>query len=318
MVKTSAVRRAHGVREEKTMKHMLRMACVLLALVLMSATACAHEDHKFGSYKTKISATCTHTGLQFRYCTGCDHWEKREIPKLPHTLETWTVTQEPTCTAKGMQEAYCTVCNTRVRHFIDMLPHEYGEMEVVVEPTCTQSGKGQYVCASCGRKKGKTLPELGHDWLETRVIEAATCKKAGSAEFVCQRCGKSKTRRVARLEHEWTDWTVKKEPQGKTRGTREGVCALCGETTTQRFYWEGTLYEDMTPNDDVIRLQEMLRDLGYYNGKIRSGTFGSVTGKAVARFQKDNGLEATGVADPETLELIKTRWQEAGGQSAAE
>lgn len=305
------------------MKKTMRIVFLLLAAALMAATvstACAeeHVDHKFGPYKTKISATCTHAGLEFRYCTGCDHWEKRDIPKLPHTLEEWTVTQEPTCTKKGTKEAYCTVCNTRVRRNIDMLPHTYGEMAVVTEPTCTANGKGQYTCEVCGKTKSETLAKLGHDWAQTRVTKEPTCKSAGSAEFTCQRCGKTKSQPLSRLEHEYAEWTVVKEPNGKTKGVREGVCTLCGETTTQRFYWEGTLYEDMKPNEDVIRLQEMLRDLGYYTGSIRTGTFGSMTGRAVAKFQKANGLEATEVADPATLELLESRWQEATGQSASD
>ncbi|MBP3655858.1 MAG: peptidoglycan-binding protein [Clostridia bacterium] len=64
----------------------------------------------------------------------------------------------------------------------------------------------------------------------------------------------------------------------------------------------------MKPCEEVIRLQEMLRDLGYYSGNIRSGTFGALTGKAVARFQKENGLKATEIADPETIEAIEAEW----------
>lgn len=300
----------------KDTKRIAWLLCAVLALMLSSA-ACAedHVDHHFGPYKTKISATCSHVGLEFRYCTGCDHWEQRDIPKLPHTLETWTVIKEPTCTSKGTKEAYCTVCNTRVRRYIDMLPHSYGAMEVVTEPACTTNGKGQMVCAVCGRKKSETLPKLGHDWGEVAVTKAPTCAKTGAGTVTCLRCGKTKTETLARLEHVYDAWTVVKEPRGKTKGTREGVCTLCGETATQRFYWEGTLYEEMTPCEEVIRLQEMLRDLGYYSGSIRTGTFGALTGRAVARFQQDNGLDATEVADPETLALLESRWQEAAGQS---
>ncbi|MBQ2989744.1 MAG: peptidoglycan-binding protein [Clostridia bacterium] len=60
--------------------------------------------------------------------------------------------------------------------------------------------------------------------------------------------------------------------------------------------------------EEVIHLQEMLKDLGYYDGPINTGTFGKQTGRAVARFQRDNGLEATEVADPQTIELIEEKW----------
>ena len=121
-----------------------------------------------------------------------------------------------------------------------------------------------------------------------------------------------------RLEHVWGEWTVTQAPDGREKGVREHVCTLCGEKKTQRFYPEGTLYEDMEACEEVIRLQEMLHDLGYYNGSIRSGQFGSLTTKAVARFQEHCGLEATGIADATTLERVAAEWEKATGKSAAQ
>ena len=72
----------------------------------------------------------------------------------------------------------------------------------------------------------------------------------------------------------------------------------------------------MEPCEEVIRLQEMLRDLGYYNGNIRSGTFGSMTSKVVSRFQRDHGMEMTELADPETLAAIQAEWEKLTGQAA--
>lgn len=302
------------------MKKRIYAALVLAAMALLLASAaCAedHVDHTFGSYRTKRSATCTQTGLQFRYCTGCDHWEKRELPKLPHTPGEWEIITEPTCTAKGMQQTYCTECGSRVRKSIDMLPHTYGEMTVVQEPTCTANGKGQYTCEVCGKKKSVRIDKLGHEWEEVEVSKEPTCKAYGSSEQVCLRCERTQTVRIDKLEHVWDEWVIVKEPGGKMKGVRERTCTLCGDQTTEHFYWEGTLYEDMAPSEDVILLQEMLRDLGYYSGSIRSGKFGALTGKAVAKFQKDHGLEETQVADPDTLELIKTEWEKTSGADAS-
>ena len=81
------------------------------------------------------------------------------------------------------------------------------------------------------------------------------------------------------------------------------------EEQTEKFYDEGTLYEGMEPCEAVIRMQTMLKDLGYYNGSIRTGTFGEGTGRAVARFQKANGLEETGIADANTLTIIESQWE---------
>ena len=140
-----------------------------------------------------------------------------------------------------------------------------------------------------------------------------TCKTTGKGTQRCARCGREQTTTLDKLEHEWSEWTVTAEPSGAKKGTREHVCALCSDTETERFYWEGTLYENMEPCEEVIRLQEMLRDLGYYNGNIKTGTFGSLTGRAVYNFKKKNSLPANEVADPATIEAITAAWEKKFG-----
>jgi len=301
------------------MKKKIWLIAALLCALLISAAAYAEdtcpsdEAHNYGPWKTKTTATCTRQGHQFRYCQKCDHWEQRWTSKLPHTIDTWTVTKEPTCTAQGRQEATCSVCNNVVRKSIDMLPHAYGEMVVVKEPTCTQSGRGEYTCAGCGRVKKENIDKLGHDWGEAVASKEPTCKTTGTGTETCNRCQRERTVKIDKLEHVFDAWNVTKEPEGKTKGTRNAVCTLCGEARTERFYNEGTLYEGMKANEDVIHLQEQLRDLGYYKGNIRSGSFGQLTSEAVARFQQKHGMKGHGVADPETLKLIEDEWNKAFG-----
>lgn len=55
--------------------------------------------------------------------------------------------------------------------------------------------------------------------------------------------------------------------------------------------------------EDVSRIQQQLTDLGYYSGKI-SGNFLDGTRAAIRRFQKDYGLEETGIADGQTEALL--------------
>ena len=102
------------------------------------------------------------------------------------------------------------------------------------------------------------------------------------------------------------------QPDGKKKGTRVAACTLCGKERTERFYDEGTLYEDMEPCEAVITMQTQLKDLGYYNGSIRTGKFGEGTTRAVAKFQQANGLKQSGIADPATLEAIQSAWEKQG------
>lgn len=55
--------------------------------------------------------------------------------------------------------------------------------------------------------------------------------------------------------------------------------------------------------DAVRKLQQQLKDLGYYNGKV-DGDFGAGTKEAVKKFQKNNKLSADGVAGQKTLDVL--------------
>ncbi|MDD4600597.1 MAG: L,D-transpeptidase family protein [Negativicutes bacterium] len=54
---------------------------------------------------------------------------------------------------------------------------------------------------------------------------------------------------------------------------------------------------------DVAILQMKLRELGFLNARA-DGIFGKVTDEAVRAFQVENGLEATGVVNKATLEIL--------------
>ena len=295
------------------MKKRLFMLC-LMVMMMTAASASAHEC-SFGSWRVKRPPTCTAPGLKFKYCVSCDHWEQADIKKLPHEVAEWTITREPTCVKEGGKEGFCSTCNSVVKFRMDKIEHQWSETVVVKEPTCTAQGKGEQTCAGCGRKKAITIQKLGHDMGETVVKKEATCKAKGSGEQTCKRCGRSAQVTIAQLKHQWNEGVVTQAPQGKTKGIREVECVLCGQKRTERFFEEGTLYQDMEPCEEVIRMQEMLRDLHFYEGNIRTGTFGSVTTKAVSYFQQSVGMERTGIADPATLDALVKAWEAATGKT---
>ena len=55
--------------------------------------------------------------------------------------------------------------------------------------------------------------------------------------------------------------------------------------------------------EKVAELQKRLQALGYYTGEI-DGQFGPGTREAVVAFQKNNGLDADGLAGTETLKVL--------------
>ncbi|MBN1777754.1 MAG: peptidoglycan-binding protein [Clostridiales bacterium] len=56
-------------------------------------------------------------------------------------------------------------------------------------------------------------------------------------------------------------------------------------------------------NDAVKKMQQALKDLGYYEGAV-DGQFGSGTAEAVTLFQSQHGLTADGLAGSDTLSLL--------------
>ncbi|MDK2888580.1 N-acetylmuramoyl-L-alanine amidase [Desulfofundulus australicus DSM 11792] len=73
-----------------------------------------------------------------------------------------------------------------------------------------------------------------------------------------------------------------------------GMSALTGQTHAQ----ERILYWGLS-GEDVIRVQQRLKEWGYYNGPV-DGFYGNETQQAVVNFQLNNGLVPDGTVGPET------------------
>ena len=69
-------------------------------------------------------------------------------------------------------------------------------------------------------------------------------------------------------------------------------------------------------NDNVKKLQQMLKTLGYYTGSI-TGSFGSKTKDAVIAFQKSKGLTADGIAGSKTLAAINSDYKNGSSASSS-
>lgn len=67
-----------------------------------------------------------------------------------------------------------------------------------------------------------------------------------------------------------------------------------------------------TRGEDVMDLQEFLNEGGYREGHV-DGVFGPLTMAALMRFQEENGLDADGVADAETLAVVSEHAEEEMG-----
>ena len=67
--------------------------------------------------------------------------------------------------------------------------------------------------------------------------------------------------------------------------------------STYRYLQQGSR------GSDVTKLQQRLKDLGYFSGSV-NGSFGADTETAVRAFQKRNGLWEDGVAGEDTQRML--------------
>lgn len=66
----------------------------------------------------------------------------------------------------------------------------------------------------------------------------------------------------------------------------------------------------------VLELQTMLKELDYYYGDL-TGSFGSLTKRAVRKFQDDNDLTVDGVAGSKTLSLLRSKTGRTSSDSSS-
>ena len=98
--------------------------------------------HDYGEWETVTEATCSQYGEEISYCTRCDEYQSREIPKTDH--EYAATEHEPTCTEQGYTEYVCSCCGDSYRDgYVDSLGHDY-------EVTSQSDEYIVYTCIRCG------------------------------------------------------------------------------------------------------------------------------------------------------------------------
>ena len=98
--------------------------------------------HDYGEWETVTEATCSQYGEEISYCTRCDEYRSREIPKTDH--EYAATEHEPTCTEQGYTEYVCSCCGDGYRDgYVDSLGHDY-------EVTSQSDEYIVYTCIRCG------------------------------------------------------------------------------------------------------------------------------------------------------------------------
>jgi hypothetical protein len=73
----------------------------------------------------------------------------------------------------------------------------------------------------------------------------------------------------------------------------------------ERYDYDGPIYTygDLLPDQVIINVQRALQQLGYYTGDL-NGSLGVDTRQALAAYQQDYGLNATGIVDEATVRSL--------------
>jgi hypothetical protein len=73
----------------------------------------------------------------------------------------------------------------------------------------------------------------------------------------------------------------------------------------ESYDYDGPIYTygNLLPDQVIYNVQRALKDLGYYDGAL-TGSLSQSSRAAIAAFQQDNGLDATGAIDAPTVEAL--------------
>jgi len=88
--------------------------CFICGEVVSTGEVIPAKGHRYGSWKTVTSATCTTTGKQKRTCTVCKHVDSKTIAKLGHNYSTaWTVDKKASKDYAGSKSHHCKRCDVK-------------------------------------------------------------------------------------------------------------------------------------------------------------------------------------------------------------
>lgn len=219
-----------------------------------------------------------------------------------HEWDQTDVAMRPSCTEGAWYEITCKKCGKVERHITEAaLGHEWGSWSNVKLATCGEDGSRKHTCARCGKTEYSVLPRTGvhtyGDWI---------AKKDGTEYAVCSVCGYIIKRNPEGDEsngHAFSEWTVSVMKCAGKNGVIARTCLDCGETETAKYYPDGTLLPAPGESLAIKSMQLMLTGLGLLKNNI-DGVYGLKTGQGVTAYQKQKGLEATGVAYPGVMRSL--------------
>ena len=95
-----------------------------------------------------------------------------------------------------------------------------------------------------------------------------------------------------------------------------GAGFVAGPQIAEASFGSETLRNGME-SENVKKLQEVLKDKGYFTFHTATGYFGTITEDALRRYQKDNNLTVDGIAGPQTFGSLGTSSQQSSAGNSS-
>ena len=220
-----------------------------------------------------------------------------------HDWSKWTVEKEATCTEKGSRSRTCKICGILDEQETKKLEHEWSKWKVTKEATCTKKGSRTRTCKVCGKEQTEDFLE-DHTFGLWELTKEPTCTEKGERVHTCKVCGTQEKQALDPLPHDY-EYSIVTEATDHSAGVRAKVCKNCGKTTAEESYDpEGTVRRG-DRSEAVYAIQQLLVEQGYLNAGGADGVFGGGTEKALMKYQQDRGLNADGVAWPQTIDDLQ-------------
>ena len=135
--------------------------CLTGYTTLEEVTEVIGHTHSFGDWYVVTPPTCTESGKMRRDCSGCSHYETKDMTPTGHSFDAWYAVTEPTCTEGGEMRRDCKTCSYYETKNVAASGHTFGDWYTVREATATENGLERRDCENCDHFEERDIEATG-------------------------------------------------------------------------------------------------------------------------------------------------------------
>ncbi len=217
--------------------------------------------HNYEPIFTNENATCISEGSVTYFCSWCNTFETKTVPKDPdgHRYSEWEVKKEATCSAEGVKERKCLRegCENPIDIAaipVDKSKHiaDEGSWTTVKESTCYAEGSEKATCKVCKDEFTRSIPihfdyaDNTTDYQLVKKVEAK-CNAVGYSQYQCLICYNIITvdRGIDPKNHDFSDESLWEYPEDANCQSTDAV--IIKHCKNQKSH---ILKESYTPDHD--------------------------------------------------------------------